>query len=86
MISSKFSPGHISEGSDVNTTISPAQPMERGSPYTLPVIVLVGLIVLGGLAASFSPKQHDLPAELLGVWKTDQVRHSDRFLELSPST
>jgi hypothetical protein len=84
MISSKFSPGDVSHGSDMNTTIRPnLQTTERGSPYTLPVIVLTGLIVLGGLAASFGPKRRDLPAELMGVWKTDQAQHSSRFLELS---
>ena len=68
----------------MNTIISPSlQVTERRSPYTLPVIVLIGLIVLGGLAAAFSHKRRDLPAELMGVWKTDEANHSDRFLELS---
>jgi hypothetical protein len=68
----------------MNTTISPSQQKtEQGSPYTLLVSVLAGLIVLGGLAAGISPNHRDLPAELLGVWKTDQAQHSNRFLELS---
>jgi hypothetical protein len=84
MIYSNFLPGHVSKGSDKNTTISPGQqPTERRSPYTLPLVVIAGLIVFGGLAAGISPKHQDLPAELLGVWKTDQAQHSNRFLELS---
>jgi hypothetical protein len=84
MISSKFSPGNVSQGSDMNTTINPSlQTTERRSPYTLPVIVLTGLIVLGGLAALFSPKQPNPPGELMGVWKTDEANHADRFLDLS---
>jgi hypothetical protein len=53
------------------------------SPYSLLLIVLTGIVVLTVLAASLSPKQNDIPAELRGVWKTTDAGHSDRFLELS---
>jgi hypothetical protein len=56
---------------------------ERRNSYSLPLIVLAGLVLVGALAASLSPKQNDLPDQLRGVWKTDEANHSDRFMELS---
>ncbi len=53
------------------------------NPYSLLLLVLGGMVVLGALAAFVSPKQNEIPGELRGVWKTAEAAHSDRFLELS---
>ena len=55
----------------------------RKNPCTLPLVVLTGMIVLGVLAFSLSPKSNEIPGELRGVWKTSDAAHADRFLELS---
>lgn len=66
-----------------STDSASKQGTELHNSYMLPVVVLIGLVVFGALASSLTPKQHNLPAELMGVWKTDEANHSDRFLELS---
>lgn len=62
-----------------------ADPREGAArnPYTLLLLVLGGMLVFVALAASLTPKQHEIPNELRGVWKTAEAAHSDRFLELS---
>jgi hypothetical protein len=76
-------------GSEMSTTIDAdnigADDKEAAgrNPYTLLLIVLAGMVVLGALAAFLSPKQNEIPGELRGVWKTAEAAHSDRFLELS---
>jgi hypothetical protein len=62
-----------------NSNANEKDPDHRNT-YSLPLIVLAGLIVIGALAASLSPKQNDLPNQLMGVWKTDEASHSSLFL------
>jgi len=68
----------------MNMTIGTDHKGEVGrNPYSLLLLVLAGLVVLGTMAAFLSPRENDIPSELRGVWKTAEATHSDRFLELS---
>jgi hypothetical protein len=45
-------------------------------------MILLALLVCVGCSGNHSPM---LPTQLEGVWRTDDPRYQDRFLELSPT-
>ena len=47
------------------------------------LLVLTGILIVLALAAFWRPPNRDVPDQLLGEWRTTDVRYADRYFEIT---